>query len=53
MTFMYLVEFIVALTSGNVKIGGIEGVYSIACFVGLVTFKEECYFGTEPDTNNN
>ncbi|HHU54188.1 MAG TPA: hypothetical protein GXZ43_09005 [Clostridiaceae bacterium] len=45
MTFMYLVEFIVALTSGNVKIGGIEGVYSIACFVsGLVTFKEEYYF---------
>lgn len=45
MTFMYLVEFIVALSSGNVKIGGIEGVYFIACFVsGLITFKEEYYF---------
>ena len=45
MTFMYLVEFIVALSSGNVKIGGIEGIYYIACFVsGLITFKEEYYF---------
>ncbi|NLJ70193.1 MAG: hypothetical protein GX328_01840 [Clostridiaceae bacterium] len=48
MTFMYLVEFIVALSSGNIKIGGIEGVYGIACFVsGLFTFKEEYYFLTQ------
>ncbi|MGB4610553.1 MAG: hypothetical protein ACOX3H_07400 [Saccharofermentanales bacterium] len=45
MTTMYLVEFIVALSSGNVRIGGIEGIYFIACFVaGLVTFKEDYFF---------
>lgn len=45
MTTLYLIGFIVNLSGGSMKIGGIEGVYFIACFVaGLASFKEDFFF---------
>ncbi|MGI6616944.1 MAG: hypothetical protein ACOX36_02640 [Saccharofermentanales bacterium] len=45
MTALYLVGFIVNFSGGSMKIGGIEGVYFIACFVaGLASFKEDYFF---------
>ena len=47
MTILYVIEFVVAAFSDTVRIGGIEHVFAIACFVsGLTSFKEN-YFVQE------
>lgn len=45
MTVLYVIEFVVARFSDTVRIGGIEHVFAIACFVsGLTSFKENYFF---------
>ncbi|NMA93591.1 MAG: hypothetical protein GX975_02910, partial [Clostridiales bacterium] len=45
MTILYVIEFVVAAFSDTVRIGGIEHVFAIACFVsGLTSFKENYFF---------
>ena len=45
MTLIYVIEFMVAISSGTARIGGIEYTFFIACLVsGLSTFKENYLF---------
>lgn len=45
MTVLYLVGFVIALAGNTFRIGGIEGVFFIACLIaGLVAFRENFIF---------